>query len=291
VDPAALVALEHGPVVAGGHTYFVQNGHLLRRKLPDGAIEDLASDARSYTRVAVPDRLHADLPMVVGYIARHPTERETLLAKLWIEGQPNLQLTPEGSAGNSVTIGMIRGGYVAISLESRTGMSPLHARRVVFERGRAELGPDVVPWIAGTAQPLTEIYSVSDHGALWAILPIERDATHFGLARIHVGEYPQMDAQVHWREYPNGLDPAVVATGHLCKEPVVVYARPSSAAPRATQELHLSGIGEAGLGPSVVLATSRAFADASLAGLDDGALVVYVADRRTWARRLRCVPG
>ncbi|MGC4068949.1 MAG: hypothetical protein QM784_30750 [Polyangiaceae bacterium] len=170
-------------------------------------------------------------------------------------------------------------------------MSPLHARRVVFEKGRAKLGPDVVPWVAGTAQPLTEIDSVSDLGDSWALLPIERDATRFGLARVSIGEYPKMDAQVHWREYPNGLEPAVVATGHLCSKPVVLYARPSSAAPRATQELHLSGIGEAGLGPSVVLATSRGFADASLAGLDDGALVVYVADRRTWARRLRCVPG
>ncbi|MGC4068950.1 MAG: hypothetical protein QM784_30755 [Polyangiaceae bacterium] len=40
VEPTALIALEHGPVVAGGFTYFVLNGHLLRRKLPNGAIED-----------------------------------------------------------------------------------------------------------------------------------------------------------------------------------------------------------------------------------------------------------
>jgi hypothetical protein len=231
------------------------------------------------------------LPAVIGYIARHPTEHDTLLAKLWIDGQPTQQLTPDGSAGNSVTISRTNGGYVAISLESRTGMSPLHARRIGFEQGKVKLGPDVVPWVAGTAQPMTEVYSVSDLNELWALVPIERDSTRFGLARIDIGSEPRMSAPLHWREYPNGLEPAVVAIGHLCERPVVLYARPATAEPHATQELHLAGIGEDGLGPSTIIATSRGFADASFAGLDEGALVVYVADRRTWARRLRCVPG
>jgi hypothetical protein len=71
---------------------------------------------------------------------------------------------------------------------------------------------------------------------------------------------------------------------------VVLYARPLDAVPHAPQELHLSSIGPEGLGPSMVVASGRAFADASFSTLDGGALVVYVADRRTWARRLRCVP-
>ena len=285
-----LVALEHGPVVAGGFAYFVHGGHLVRRALPDGPVENLADDARSYTRVAVPDLPHADRPFVVGYIARHPTEKETLLAKLWIEGQGTVVVTPDGSTGNTVALARTREGYLAVSLESRTGMSPVHARRADFDRGRVRLGPDVVPWVAGTAQPLTEIYALSDLDEVFGFLPIERDATHFGLARIELGAFPKLGASVHWREYPNGLEPAAMATGHLCGTPVALYARPATAEPKATQELHLSPLGDDGLAASTVVAASRSFADASFAGLDDGALVVYVADRRTWARRLRCVP-
>jgi hypothetical protein len=36
------------------------------------------------------------------------------------------------------------------------------------------------------------------------------------------------------------------------------------------------------------LATARGFADVSLYPLPEGALLAYVADRRTWARLIRC---
>jgi hypothetical protein len=147
----------------------------------------------------------------------------------------------------------------------------------------------VVPWVAGTAQPLSEVHAIADPWSVWALLPMERDVTRFGLARVELGLDPHMGANVFWREYPNGVEPAVVTTGYLCDRPVVLYARPTTAEPHAPQELHLSSIGSDGLGPSTVIASSRAFADASFASLAAGALVAYVADRRTWARRLRCV--
>jgi hypothetical protein len=290
LDPTELTALAYGPSIARGYVYFIVENRLVRRHLVNHSVEILATDARRYTRVVVPNELHPDLPIVVGYIAQHPTEKDTLLARLWVEGQPSVTLTPDGSTGHSVTLAKTLDGYVAVSLESRTGMSPLHARRLKFIQGKLSLGPDVVPWVAGTAQSLTELFGVSRDDDVFTFLPIERDATHFGLARVEVGADPQLGAAVHWREYPNGLSPAVVTGGRLCGKPVVLYARPATEAPRATQELHLSAIDDQGLGPSTIAATSRAFADASFAGLDDGALVVYVADRRTWARRLRCVP-
>lgn len=292
LDVAAtdLVALERGPAVMAGFAYFVHGGHLVRANLVKGELENLADDARSYTRVALPDLPLPNAPTVAAYVARHPGDASTLIARLWVEGQGTLTLTPDGSAGNSVALARSPRGYVAVSLESRTGMSPLHARRVGFDDGKVKLGTDVVPWVAGTAQPLSEVRAIGDPGSIWALLPIERDATHFGLARIDLGLSPQMGADVHWREYPNGIEPAVVTSGYLCDRPVVLYARPATDQPHATQELHLASIGADGLSSSTVVATSRAFADASLATLDGGALVVYVADRRTWARRLRCVP-
>jgi hypothetical protein len=290
VDASEVVALERGPAISNGFAYFVHGGHLVRRRLPAGALEDLADDARSYTRVSVPDLPIASAPAVAGYIARHPTDKSTLIAKLWVEGQGTHLLTPDGSAANSVAMARAGQGYVTMSLESRTGMSPLHARKVTFDQGKVRLLSDVVPWVAGTAQPLTEVYAIGDPSSVWALLPMERDAMHFGLARVTLGLTPHLGAEVHWREYPNGIEPAVVTSGYLCDRPVVVYARPANAEPHATQELHLASIGTDGLGASTVVATSRAFADASMATLDGGALVVYVADRRTWARRLRCLP-
>jgi hypothetical protein len=290
VAPSDLVALEHGPAVVNEYAYFVRGNHLYRRHITNGQLDTLATDARAYTRVAVPDAVLPNRPLVVGYIARHPTEPDRLLAKIWVEGQETVTLTPDGSAGHSIALARAQDGYVALSLESRTGMSPLHARRIAFTNGKVTLSPDVVPWIAGTAQSLTELRAGGNLDDPFAFLPIERDASHFGLARIDIGAVPKLSAPIHWREYPNGLTPAVVTSGRLCATPVVIYARPTSAEAHAPQELHLATIGEAGLSASTVIASSRSFADASFAGLDDGALVVYVADHRTWARRLRCVP-
>lgn len=288
--PSAFVALERGPAVSNGSAYFVHAGRLLRKTLNQGALETIADDARPFTRVAVPDIPLPELPAVVAYIARHASDKETLIAKLWVEGQGTFVLTPDGSSGNSVALTRAGDGYIAMSLESRTGMSPLHARRVTFEGGQVKLGNDVIPWVAGTAQPLSEVRAVADPWSVWALLPMERDATRFGLARVELGFTPHMGANVFWREYPNGVEPAVVTSGYLCHRPVVLYARPANAEPHSPQELHLSSIGSDGLGPSTVIASSRAFADASFASLDWGGLVVYVADRRTWAKRLRCVP-
>jgi hypothetical protein len=123
---------------------------------------------------------------------------------------------------------------------------------------------------------------------VWAFSAIERDITHFGLARIRVGSPPSSNAEASWRDYPNGLDPAPAATANVCGEPVVVFAQPSEQRPHAPQELHLATNAPDALGTSQVVARARAFGDVSIAALDGGALISYVADRRTWALSARC---
>ena len=277
-----------GPGVLGRYVYYTQRHELIRRKIPAGAPERLALDARPYARVAVPETKPEGFNAVAAYIARASDDSDTLIAKLWIDKMGTFTLTPDGSSANSVALASVDRALVAISLESRTGMSPLHARRIVMKGGRPDLSEDVVVWVAGGARSLTEVIALSDPPNLWAFIPLERDALHFGLARVEVGEHPEMQAHVAWRQYPNGLQPAVVASGHLCGRPMVIYAEPSTDQPKSPQELRLSWIDQGRLGPSTLLATSRAFVDLSYRGLDSYGLVVYAADGRTWARRLRC---
>ncbi len=58
-----------------------------------------------------------------------------------------------------------------------------------------------------------------------------------------------MGAPVTWRAFPNGLDPAPLATAKSCGKTLALYARPSGARPHAPQELHIAAIGAEGLGP------------------------------------------
>jgi hypothetical protein len=172
-------------------------------------------------------------------------------------------------------------------------MTPIHARRIeIAKDGTPKLADDVVVWVGSSAQSLTEVAALSSSaGDVWAFSAIERDITRFGLARLRVGSPPSSNTEASWRDYPNGLDPAPFSAANVCGEPVIIYAQPSEARPHAPQELHLAKSGPEALGPSEVVARARGFWDVSIAPLEGGALITYVADRRTWALTVRCKGG
>ncbi len=284
LEASSLEALARGPSISGKYAYFVSHRRLVRRPLAGGPLERLTSDARDYTRVSALPAAVGE-PAAAGYISE---QQGQLVAKLWVEGRGAIVLTPDGSSSMSVSLARQGKAFLAVSLEGRTGMSPLHATRVEVSAGSFKATHDVVAWVGGTSSPYSEVVAIAHHELVSAMLAVERDASHFGLARIALDPIPKLESDCSWRNYPNGMEPAPVATAEFCGQPVVAYVRPSTDQPHAPQELHLAPITSEGLGPSQVIARGKAFNDVSLARLDGGALVVYVADRRTWARRLRC---
>jgi hypothetical protein len=275
-----------GPALCDGFAYWVSQGRLVRRRFTGpSALEVLASDARDGTRVSA--ACGAGQPAIVAYIAR-AGDRGRLVARAWIDGITNVELTPEGAAANSVALATVKKGAVAITLEGRTAMTPLHARTVRVVAGKPELGPDVVAWVGGSAQPLTEVDALATDGKVLALLAMERDVTNFGLVRITIGLPPTMNAPADWQLYPNGLDPAPLAVAQVCDAAVAIFARPSEVRPHAPQELVLARASTQALTDPAVLARARTIVDVSVAPLERGALVVYVADRRTMALTLDC---
>jgi len=278
-----------GPAVTAEHAYWVADGKLVRSELEgDKPPEVLAEDGHTGARVSVAPMSEqgTTAPVIVAYIA---SGREAPAAKLWIEGKGTQLLSPEGAAANSVALTRVGSTVVAVALEGRSGMSPVHARPIRSTAAGVKLGEDVVVWVGGGSQRLTELAAIgATDDRIWGFLPIERDISHFGLARIHLGLPLQMNATISWRTYPNGLDPAPVTCARLCGRPAVAYVRPADRTPHAPQELHLAPVLDDGLGASQVLARSSAFVNVSLAALPGGGLLTYVADRRTWALPFEC---
>jgi hypothetical protein len=291
-EATSFVASGVGPALVGGAAYFVSHGRLVRRRIgTDSGFDVLAPDAREGSRVAAAAALpgHDQGPAMVAYLAR-TTDR--LVAKLWVEGAGVRELSPEGTSISSVALARSGAELMALSLEGRTSMSPVHARRIRPKDDGVVLGADVVVWVGGSAVQLTELTAIGTaSGEVHAFVPIERDMTHFGLARIEVDAEPRMDAEVWWRNYPNGIEPAATAVAWVCGVPVLLYARPADATPHAPEELHLAPITETGLGASEVVARARLITNLSVAPLSEGALVSYVADKRTWACTVRCGSG
>jgi hypothetical protein len=281
--PEGFAVLGRAPAVAAGYAYWIAGGRLVRGRADgSGERETLADDARNGTRVAAVVVKHG---VAVAYVGR-PDADGTSRVKLWLGPGRSFVLTPEGAGASSVALASLDARLVAISIDGRSAMTPLHARSVVVrDSGAPELGPDVVVWVAGPAHSFTEVSAATDGTSAWALLPIERDATHFGLATVPLGREPSMDAPVSFLDYRNGIDLAPVAAARLCGKAYVAMARPAAAAPRSPQELVLTPI--AG-GQTLVLANAAGFAAVSLAPAPKGALVAYVADGRTWARGIEC---
>jgi len=282
----ALAPYARGPAITGPHAYWISQGRLVRRRLDnEGSVEVLTRDARSGTRVAA--AAGAVAPAMVAYVVKPDAER-TPRARLWIEGSATIELTPDGSGASSVALAAQKNAWIALVLDGRSGMTPLHARRIVRRGKRVALGPDVVAWVGASSQSTTEVMSAARGDDIWGLVAIERDVLHFGLAQIHIGREPHMDSAAEFVPFANGINTTAVASASFCGRTMVIFARPSSAQPGAPQELVLAELSERGLLPGEVVARSRAFADASLASIEGGALLCYTADHRTWAATLRC---
>lgn len=285
VDAANLVALGRAPAISGDHAYWVQGTELRRGRVSGGPAEVLATDARDGTRVSALQLGRS----VAAYIA---AVADRQVARLWVEGAPARDITPEGGNASSVALAPVLGGALALSLDPHLGMTPLHARPV--SAADQTLGADVVAWVTGTAQPLTEVSAVGLGGKVLAFVAIERDSSQFGLARVEIAASPSTESGASWRSYANGLDPAPASAAVVCGHPLVAYARPVGATPHAPNEIVVAAADGAEPGSELVVAQARVTNDVTLAavpraaGGHGGALVTWVADRRTWAATLRC---
>jgi hypothetical protein len=281
-----------GPALSKEHAYFVSNqGELCRGHVDTGEVESLVRGARPGARVSVIHTAGRDL---VGYIAGQEDEA---LGFVWAEGTrfgaaEVVRLTPEGAAATSITLVPTSPHPHAVLLEGRTGMSPVHLRRLLVTARRVTTEADEVVWVGPGSHPLTELVSLpAGGGQVLSLVATAKDVTHFGLAQLRLDPEANGPVEPTWRPYPNGLDPAPVAATRFCGGDFAVYAIPQHEKPHAPQDLVLAPIVHGQLGPEEVLAHSRAYNDISVAEVDGGALLAWTADHRTWAMVIGCDRG
>jgi hypothetical protein len=284
--------LMRGPSVLGDRAYWIAARQLWVANLDndgaDATPRPLASDAQNGTRVAVPQGTpSAGQPPAVAYIARNSQDPQTTIAKLWSESAPSLDLTPAGAAASSVALSYVPSGLIAWSMEGRTGMTPVHARELRWQNGALQALEDRVVWVGGASQSFSEIVALlTPTGPARAVLAMERDVSHFGLLTLTLSA--SAESETHWSLYPNGVDPAPLAVAQLCGQTVIARVKPQSSQGATPQELELVSADASSDLPPLIVAYAQRFFDISLASVAGGALLVTVADQRTWATTLRC---
>jgi hypothetical protein len=294
--PGALASV--APALTGSdpeRAYWLSKGKLVRRQLSAdgavGALEELAADGSSGVPVAAQRVAGANARDLVVYAGAPEGSEGSRPPRLWLEGQGSRRLSQE--AGSATSVALVRvgaDGFFAVSLDGRLGNSSVHAVRVAVDAaGKLSLGEDRVVYVGGSAQPATPLAGLGVGQGPVVFLPMPKDPTGFGLLSLLVREGAS-EAATAWIDYPNGLDPAPVATAVICDRPRVAFVRPERAEPGSPQRLELGEVtSDGGVTGVRTLATARRIVHVALAGAGPTrGWIAYATDAGLSAQPLAC---
>jgi hypothetical protein len=256
-----------------------------------GPVEREVAKARPYTRLAASSL--GDGHSVVAYLVEKTTSEGLMLQAYAVldEGEP-IRLSEEGSGATQIALVPMGDKAVALYLDARTAMTPVHAREISLGKGGTlALGTDVVLAVGGPAERGVSLVGGRMKDATFALVPIPQDVTTFGMTVLSVSSPPKDDIKPKVSLYANGLDPAPLAATHSETLDRVYVARvvPESAARAAPRSLELGHLVSDGTFVSHGIVGRAPVSHVSIAV--DSARTVWVLygdAAHTWLSRFGC---
>jgi hypothetical protein len=218
---------------------------------------------------------------------RATTEGATTLAFAAVDDDPPLTLSEDGSGATFVSLATRGDEALAMYIDARRVLTPVHARVLSFT-GKLGLGPDAVLFVGGGTDGRTAgAIARGASGHELVLLPIDRDERSFGLAAIRVEDQPRDDAATTWSNYPAAPERAVVAATQGAWPIRVLRVRPVDAQPRAQAVLELGEVDAAGVWKALCpVAQGATFRDLAMHVDRTGALwIAYTDGDGTWIER------
>jgi len=219
---------------------------------------------------------------------RRTTEGAVTLAFVGFDDATPMTLSEDGAGATHVLLASRADDAVAVYVDARRVLTPVHARVLSAPSGKLALGPDAVVFVGGgtDGRTLPAIARGGDGHEL-ALLPIEKDEKAFGIAAIRVEEQPRDDAAVTWSLYPAEMErPAVAATQGVW--PIrVLHARPAGADPKGKKVLELGELDAGGaFKPLCSVAEGSSYTDLAIAVDGAGGLwLAYTDADGTWLEK------
>jgi hypothetical protein len=275
--------------VSADRVFCADRSGAVHRTTREGTGDVVAASSRSGSRISAATL--AENHSALGYLASRQTS-EGWVSEAWltVDDEAPVRISEDGCGATSLVLASRKAAVVAVTVDARAALTALHVRPVTFE-GRAQLGEDAVVFVGGPGDRRTAAtIALPPSGPSWALLPIVRDIGSFGMAVVRVDEPAQVDEPVLWSMYPNGLDPAPVASVVEGSTTWVARVLPQTAEPGATRVLQLGGVDSGGAFVAHdILATAAKLTDVTLAADRHGALwVAWVDGTGSWLERLVC---
>lgn len=275
--------------VAGDAAFCPDRSGAIHRTTLAGEGDRIVASSRTGTRVAAGSLGSGHV--LLAYLASRKTS-EGWVSEAWgeVDDDPPQRLSEDGSGATAIDVAPRGQALIALTIDARAALTAMHARSVVYEGG-LRLGEDSVLFVGGPGDRQTAaVLALPQSGKGWALLPIAKDVSEFGLALVRLDDPPQVDEPVVWSMYPNGLDPAAIAAAMGNGRSWVARVRPRDAAPGAARDLELGDVTPEGLfTPRQVVATADSPGEIGLALDARGALWVSWLDASgSWIERWTC---
>ncbi len=288
--PAAPVAVcGHTACALGGkYVYCLGSaGAIVRTPLAGGEGKEVAK-RRPSTRIAAAPL--AGEHSVVGYLAaRKTSEGSTLEAWAAVDAEPPAKLSEDGSGATWLDLAPRAESVVALYLDARAAMTPVHSRHIAWAGGKAEVRKDAVVYVGGPPdRGITGTLAVLSPNDVFGLVPIAEDVYKFSMLSVRIEDPPKEDMGAVPSPYPNGLDPAPIATSG----PFLVRVRPENAQPTSPRVLELGRLDTKGGFTSLgVISTGRPYADLAMATDSLGALWILYGDATSSFLERRLCPA
>lgn len=296
--PSTFMGMRWPPCELAGRYAYCQapGGAVVRSKLSAVEGDDASTEhktvakSRSGTRIAAAS-LGADHAVLAYLDERRTTEGNMLEAFAVLDEQQPVRLSEEGAGATQVRF-LPRGERpVAVYLDTRTSMVPMHARPLRLNAGDLDLGPDAVIFVGGVPERGIE-FAVSPVGPKgFAFVPMPRETIDFGMAAIPIEDPPKDDVGAIWSLYPNGLDPAPIAAAPSRDGSVwVARVRPREKMVGSQRIVELGRVdGEGKFSSLGEIALAKGVTDMAMVEDRYGAVWILYGDMRaTWLERRAC---
>ncbi|MEO6420412.1 MAG: hypothetical protein ABIP39_13430, partial [Polyangiaceae bacterium] len=227
---------------------------------------------------------------VVGFLnARVTTEGRLSEAFVKVDNSPPVRVSEDGNGATELVFVERGAEVVALLIDARRAMTPVHVRVLTFN-GQLAVGPDVVVFVGGGADhQVSAALATSASGATFALMPTTTEHG-FGLLSARIESPPKMDAATKFSVYPNGLDAAPIAASHGGTSMYIARVRPLAAEPGSLKVLELGRLdAEGSFSPLGLVNTTGSVVFAAVELDREGGLWLYYTDAGgSWLERRAC---
>lgn len=218
---------------------------------------------------------------------RKTSEGLVSVAFVVVDGQPPIPISEDGAGATFVALAPRGGGRaLAVSVDARVALSPVHARPLTFaakplpEPVAVELGRDAVVLVAAGGDRAQRVaMATSSTGVAHLLVPTTMEGGGFGVASTRIEGDPADDMPLVWWRSPGALSGAAIAATQGVDPARVALVRPGD----GKQVLELGTIGADGrFEPRCIAAEATSITQVNVAAAEGGASwLVYTTPEGT----------